>query len=312
MNRILLTLLIVVIPATSSLAEKKPPFPLGAKRILFMGDSITHAGHYVAWIEAQLRSQDLPCPEMINLGLPSETCSGLSEPDHPFPRPDVHERLGRALQKLQPDVVVACYGMNDGIYYPFSEKRFEAYRKGIAGIIRKVNAAGAKLILMTPPAFDHLPLKKTGKLRPLGAEKYAWFAIYEGYDDVLRRYSEWLLTQRDQCEMIIDLHTPVTDYVAAERKRDPDFTMSPDGVHVNNEGHRVLARAILAAWKVPAEKDPDPALLKLVEQKEKLLHSSWLSHVGHLRPGVAAGLPVDEARQRAAALESQIGKNSGK
>jgi len=310
MNRLLLTLLIVVISAADLPAEQKAQFPLGAERILFIGDSITHAGHYIAWIEAQLRSQNLPRPEMINLGLPSETCSGLSEPDHPFPRPDVHERLERALQTLKPDVVVACYGMNDGIYYPFSEKRFEAYRKGIAGIIRKVNAAGAKLILMTPPAFDPLPLKKAGKLRPAGAEKYAWFAIYEGYDNVLEKYSRWLLTQREQCEMVIDLHTPVTKYVSGKRKQNPDFTMSPDGVHVNNEGHRVLARAILSAWKIPAENDPDTALLKLVERKEKLLHAAWLSHVGHLRPGVAAGLPVQEATQQAAELESRIVKYS--
>ena len=73
----------------------------------------------------------------------------------------------------------------------------------------------------------------------------------------------------------------------------------------------MLARAILAAWQVPAEKDPDPRLLKLVEQKEKLLHNSWLSHVGHLRPGVATGLPLKVATQRAAALESQIVNHSG-
>ena len=74
--------------------------PLSAKRILFLGDSITHAGGYISLIEAQLIANGVASrPEMINLGLPSETCSGLSEPDHPFPRPDVHERLDRALAK---------------------------------------------------------------------------------------------------------------------------------------------------------------------------------------------------------------------
>ena len=40
--------------------------------------------------------------KVINCGLPSETVSGLSEPDHAggkFPRPDLHERLGRVLAK---------------------------------------------------------------------------------------------------------------------------------------------------------------------------------------------------------------------
>ena len=215
-----------------------------------MGDSITHAGHYVAWIEMQLRLSGCdPLPELINLGLPSETACGLSEPDHPWPRPNAHERLGRALAKTQPDVVVACYGMNDGIYYPFSKKRFMAYQDGISRLIKKVHAANAKLVLMTPPAFDPLPLKKKGKLRPVGAEKYAWFAIYENYDaEVLRPYSRWIMQQHKRVEMAIDLHTPVINYVAARRRTHPDFTMSPDGVHVNPEGHRVLARAILGAW----------------------------------------------------------------
>ncbi len=288
-------------------AAADKPFPLGAKRILFMGDSITHAGHYISWIEAQLRAAKVePLPELINLGLPSETCSGLSEPDHPFPRPDAHERLGRALEKIRPDVVVACYGMNDGIYYPFAEERFAAYQKGVFRLIEKVHASGAKLILMTPPAFDALPLKKKGKLRPKSAEKFAWFAIYEGYDDVLKRYAAWVMTQQDKVEMVIDLHTPVNRYVAAKRKKNPDFTMSPDGVHVNEEGHRVLARTILKAWKVPADRAPDSAELKLITQRQTLLHNAWLSHVGHKRPGVRPGLPIEEALEKARDLESKL------
>ena len=66
--------------------------------------------------------------EFINVGLPSETVSGLSEEGHAggqFPRPDLHERLGRVLEQIRPDLVFACYGMNDGIYLPFNEERFE-------------------------------------------------------------------------------------------------------------------------------------------------------------------------------------------
>ena len=153
--------------------------PIEAKRVLFLGDSITNTGHYIAVFEAMLRESGRPVPEMINLGLSSETCSGLSEPDHPFPRPNVHERLDRALAKVKPDLVFACYGMNDGIYYPFSEDRFKAYQDGINKLIEKVHAAKAKLILITPPPFDPLPLKKKKKLRPAGSDKFAWFAIYE-------------------------------------------------------------------------------------------------------------------------------------
>ena len=60
--------------------------------------------------------------EFINAGLPTETVSGLSEEGHAggsFPRPDLHERLERVLPATRPDVVIACYGMNDGIYLPY-------------------------------------------------------------------------------------------------------------------------------------------------------------------------------------------------
>ena len=303
----LLLMLSLVATAVSHVKAAEPSFPTQAKRILFLGDSITHAGHYISLIETELRmAGDSPCPEMINLGLPSETACGLSEPDHPFPRPDVHERLDRALDKLNPDVVVACYGMNDGIYYPFSKERFAAYQQGINRLIEKVHKSGAKLILMTPPAFDPLPLRKQGKLRGPDAEKYAWFAIYENYDqEVLRPYASWIMKQQQRVEMVIDLHTPVTDYVRAKREKNPDFTMSPDGVHVNNEGHRVLADAILKAWQIKPQ-PPQPPLLTLVSRRQLLLHQAWVSHVGHKRPGVKAGLPLPKAQQAVEQIDQKI------
>ena len=293
----------------TSLQSADSQFPLTAKRILFLGDSITDAGHYISMIETQVRMAGRAAlPEMINLGLPSETACGLSEPDHPFPRPDVHERLDRALEKVKPDVVVACYGMNDGIYYPFSKQRFATYQQGVNRLIDKVHKSGAKLILMTPPAFDPLPLRKQGKLRGPKAEKYAWFAIYENYDqEVLARYAEWIVEQEKRVAMVIDLHTPVTQYVAAKRKKNADFTMSPDGVHVNTEGHSVLAAAIMQAWQIE-QKPVDAALLKLVSQRQQLLHRAWVSHVRHKRPGVKAGLPIEEARQAASKIEGQISR----
>src|SRR5688500_7174596 len=93
-----------------------------AKRIVFLGDSITAGGGYVAAFEAWLLASGKPTPMVINMGLPSETVSGLSEEGHAggaFPRPDLAERLERVLKTAKPDLVFACYGMNCGIYEPF-------------------------------------------------------------------------------------------------------------------------------------------------------------------------------------------------
>src|SRR5215216_3126326 len=134
-----------------------------ARRILFLGDSITYSGEYVSYVEASLRTE-FPEREfdIINVGLPSETVSGLSEPGHAggkFPRPDLHERLDRVLQKLNPDLVVAGYGINDGIYHPFSEERFAAFTNRIHRLHEKVWASGATIIHLTPSVFDAVPLK---------------------------------------------------------------------------------------------------------------------------------------------------------
>ena len=300
--------LLLIVASIVSPVSAEESFPLKAKRILFLGDSITNSGYYVADIETQFRIQGVdPLPEIVNIGLPSETCTGLSEPDHPFPRPDVHERLDRALEKVQPDVVVACYGMNDGIYYPFSEERFAAYQAGIHKLIQKVHATGAKIVLVTPPPFDPLPLKdKVGKLLPAGADKYAWFAIYEGYDDVIKRYGAWIMQQTDAADMVVDVYTPLTEFLAEQRRNDPAFHVAADGVHMNETGHHIMAAAILKAWGVESWAEPSAELQKLMTQREHLLHDAWLSHVGHKRPGVKAGLPLDEAKTKAKELENRI------
>jgi lysophospholipase L1-like esterase len=312
MSRLLLCGLLCLAGSNQSRLSAEDFSPLKAERILFLGDSITHAGGYISIIEARLITNGVdPRPELINLGLPSETCSGLSEPDHPFPRPDVHERLDRALAAAQADLVVACYGMNDGIYYPFSEERFAAYQSGMNKLIAKVKATGAKLILMTPPPFDPVPLKrKDGALRPLGADKYAWFSVYENYDDVISRYGQWVLTLKPQVEMVLDLHAPLTKQVNESRRTNADYTLAPDGVHPNAEGHRILARTILDAWGVDQSRPVNDRLQQVVTQRQSILHDAWLSHVGHKRPNTKAGLPLEEAKSKAAAFDEEIGSLS--
>lgn len=282
-------------------------FPLKAKRVLFLGDSITHAGEFVSMIEMQLRLRGtVPMPELINAGLPSESCTGLSEPDHPFPRPNVHERLDRALAEVKPDVVVACYGMNDGIYYPFNEERFQKYQAGIGRLIEKVKASGARLVLLTPPPFDAMPLKAAGKLLPAGSDKYAWFAAYENYDQVIQRYSQWLVEQSDRVDMVVDLYTPIAAFWNEQRKTDPAFTVAPDGVHCNSQGHRTIAEVVLKAWGVETWIPISEPMTVLINQKSTVLHNSWLSRIGHKRPGVEAGLPTAEAVLRAQEIDSQL------
>lgn len=247
------TLLLGALGAAAAPAfAKEPPFALAkARRILFLGDSITAAGMYVQYFEGYLLTR-FPQKryEVFSLGLPSETCTGLSEPDHPWPRPNVHERLERALERLKPDTVVACYGMNDGIYYPFSPKRFEQYQSGIRSLIQKCEAAGAKVIHLTPSAFDPVPVRP--QTQPLGAEKYSWVRPYDGYDEVLTRYAEWLLTLRSEGRTVADAHAATAAYLGNARKTKPSFRFAGDGVHMDATGEWLMADALLTALHAPA------------------------------------------------------------
>ncbi len=204
-----LTLCAGLMAAFVAPAVAAPPALEGVRRVVFVGDSITYAGIYLEYVETCLRLRDpaLRC-EFLDLGLPSETVSGLTEPGHAggaFPRPDLHERLDRVLEKTKPDLLVACYGMNDGIYYPFGEDRFAKYKEGLLFLREHAKARGVKVLHLTPPVFDSVPIK--ARTLPAGLAEYR--QPFEGYDDVLRRYSEWLLSQREHGWDVVDVHGPM-------------------------------------------------------------------------------------------------------
>jgi lysophospholipase L1-like esterase len=297
-------------------AVRPVPLPTAPMRVLFLGDSITYSGGYIEALEAAFRCHlGEKAPLLLNLGLSSETCSGLSEEGHAggqFPRPDVHERLQRVLDQVRPNLVLACYGMNCGIYHPLSDERFAAYQKGRADIQGAATLIGADTVHLTPPPFDPEPIR--ARTLPAGERSYP--QPYVGYDEVLTRYSEWLLDQRKQGWQVIDLHGPLSRSLAAMRAKDPAARLANDGVHQSAEGHWLMAQAILRHWNVPgadavslealmATHGGAPAL-KLIRARHTLLRDAWLTATRHTRPGVRAGLPLTEAEPRAAALEAEI------
>ncbi len=215
-------------------AEAKPIFKFPPK-IIFLGDSITMAGGYINIFEFYIR---LRYPnwqgEVLNMGLSSETASGLSEPAHPFPRPYIHNRLRNVLRITKPDLVFVCYGMNCGIYHPFAKERFDAYKAGMLGLINQVEATGAKLVLCTPPPFAHQGSPKT----ILDAnEDYSYAKPFEAYDQVLKGYGTWLQSQFKGVYPVVDLHAALSPY--------KDLCYGKDIIHPNEYGHFIMAHAIL-------------------------------------------------------------------
>jgi lysophospholipase L1-like esterase len=297
----------MLLASSSTCSAQIPP---NVQRVLFLGNSITYAGQYVTDIEAYfITHYPQRHIEFINVGLPSETVSGLSEPGHAdgaFPRPDLHERLARVLAATKPDLVFACYGMNDGIYMPFDTGRFAKFKEGITWLHNMVTASGAQLIHVTPPFFDEL---KGG---------------HPGYAAVLDKYAEWLLGQRKKAGwQVADLHFAMKKYLEAHRKVDEQFAidgfaLAPDGVHPGDAGHWIMAKQILLyLGETSVAKAPSinaalgsipngEKILELVEQRQTMMKDAWLTATGHKRPGMNVGLPLAEAQAKAAEIKKQI------
>jgi len=259
----------------------------GQSRWLFLGDSITYAGHYVDYLETWYLLYEARPPEMIGLGVSSETIANTSEPDHPFQRPWLLNRLDRVLDRVKPDLVFACYGMNDGIYHPFSEDRFRAFQQGIATLIEQTRAVGASLVLLTPPTY-------AGRIwprpTPAEGESYSYKRPYPDYNEVLAAYSDWLLTLNVQDDVqVIDIRPALETFLEESYPKEP--------VHPGTYGHQVIAETILQELGKTQElvlregdtrqSSLDPLwtdMVELVSQQREIYDRALLNDIGHGNP----------------------------
>lgn len=280
--------------------------PVERERWLVLGDSIAWDGRWVADLQTWLvATRGAQAPELVDCALPSETIAGLSEPEHlehGFARPCLFERLARVLDGVQPAFVLACYGMNDGIYQPLDEARSAAFRSGVERLVGELERREIAFTLLTPPPFD---------------ETRASVARGADYDAVLESYSAWLVAQRARGWSVIDTRAALLARLAHERARDPAFTFSPDGVHLDERGHRTFAACVAAVLTSDdagqrgpeperimarlASIDPDPSRALVT-----LLRDAWLTHTGHTRPGLPQGVPLDDTRTRAGELRASL------
>lgn len=283
----------LVLSATSAAAA--------APRVAILGDSITYAGRWATLVESALRNTPrFADAEIVNFGLASETVSGLSEEGHAggkFPRPCLHERLGRILDAYKPTLVLACYGMNDGIYLPLDDARMRAWQDGSLKLKDVVEKQGGTIVFISAPLFC--------------ADKPASDAQH--YDAVLDAYGEWLASQRAKGWNAIDIRPDLKKAVADAKLADPKFVYAGDNVHPGNDGHDFIATSVCNhLW--PILKLPGPpqfasgGALSILINRNELLKHAWLTKTRHTRPGVPAGLPLDQAETQAVKLMEEYRK----
>lgn len=260
-------LLLLLIPSTFHAADTLPAsrFALGQEEtIIFVGDSITQGpieerdgklftrnGFYVLYVENYLvtRFPDRKF-RIVNSGRSSETLSGLSEAHHPGPRPCLFDRFAKDVADFAPTRVVSCYGINDGIYHPCSEGRFAKYQDGVKRLTKLVREdLQAQLLLMTPPLYDS---KNPGQPDARPDETYGYKQPFADYDQVMTKYSAWLMTQAKEGVAVADVHSRMVANQKARRLETPGLRLSADGIHPTETGHVIMAMAVLQAWNAPA------------------------------------------------------------
>jgi lysophospholipase L1-like esterase len=269
---------------------------IAGKRTLFLGDSITQAGTYVSFTSYYLQrlhpEKDF---DIYPLGLGSETVSELSEEGHAggrFPRPSLFERLDRALAKVKPEIIFACYGINCGIYKPLDEERFKAFKSGVKRLISKSKKAGVeKIYIVTPPIYD-------------AATKVGQF----NYDSVMTSYAAWEMTIKEEGVQVIDLHS------AMRKARDiRKEVFSGDRVHPGKEGHLFMANSILKGLGVEISGEDVEVILKdpffkKVDQLRSFRGKQWMKHVGYTREKVVKPQPLGETEKTVSKMQDEINK----
>jgi lysophospholipase L1-like esterase len=208
---------------------------------LAFGDSITQRGLYHAYVELYYATR-FPGRELTvsNAGIGGDRTTGAVR------------RVGWDVLAKKPTVVSVMFGMNDVDRFLYDEGKagaeveaarrqaLEVYRANQRAVVARIQASGAKVILLTPTIFDDTAElaapKQTGINRAL--EEYA--AAVESL----------ALETGAAC---VNFHRPMHALNQAQQAANPEFTVvGPDRIHPGPPGHLLMAYLFLKAQHSPA------------------------------------------------------------
>ncbi len=208
-------------------------FPRGA-RVLFIGDSITRNGTFIAYIQEYYRTH---FPEdrvkLYNAGVSGGT---------------VHESALRYLEadlaRFEPTHAVLMLGMNDiwrGLYMTAEHQtdtkvtRNRIYFEGVATLAEKLYERGIPLIFCTPTPFDDEMACEAaaGKNLAMALTGYGQYCI-----GLAEKYGA----------PVVDFNSAMTHFNREMQKKNAAFSLiGPDRVHPTAEGHAFMASVFLRA-----------------------------------------------------------------
>ncbi len=219
----------------------KTGFPFKKNQVIAcFGDSITFGGGN-GYVEMLQKLANEKRPELNlrfnNFGKSSETITGLTEAEHPGPRPYLFERLDEELNKEPVDFALFCYGINCGIYGKPSQKLFDSFKIGVYSFLEKMGQRNIRTILLTPPplALDvNSNVDSQTTKRP-----YGYLNPYPKYEEeVLQEFKQIILDIEHSALLAsIDIHEVLL--------KNQDLCYEDDPIHPNLTGHRLISETIV-------------------------------------------------------------------
>ena len=198
------------------------------KKVIFFGDSITQAGvqpnGYITVMKDMLRHEgDSADYDLIGAGIGGNKVY------------DLYLRLEDDVLSKSPDIVVIYVGVNDVWHKSSSGTGTDAdkFEKFYRAIIKKVQSANAKVILVTPATIG---------------EKKAYMNQQDGD---LNKYSGTIKSIGSDMNLpVVDLRTVFENYEQQHNTNDVDRgVLTVDGVHLNDAGNKLVAETIMKAIK---------------------------------------------------------------
>ena len=248
-NKLRSALAVILAAATwgGSMANAAPAAPQGtlfqnSDRWTAVGDSITHGGTYYAWVYLYYATR-FPDRKLdfFNAGNSGD---------------DAHGTLKRYDWDIQPHkstVASIMLGMNDvrrEIYgdMPLTNQlrdqrtyALENYRKNMTEMVKRIQADGARVILITPSIYDETAQNPQS-------------AVLTGVNGALGECATFMrnLAVQTGCA-VIDFHDSMGALNAKIQDQDPAASLiKPDRIHPNPLGHFVLAYLFLKGQQAPA------------------------------------------------------------
>ena len=205
------------------------------KQVVFLGDSITqnaviNSEEFKGFITLIQEEVDKNI-KLIGRGISGDKVS------------DLLARYNQDVLKLDPDIVFIYIGINDVWHkYDFGTgSDIDLYEKGLRTIITDIQNQGAQVILCTPTVIG----ENSGEFR-LG-NQFKDVETMEKMDEDLDAFSDIVRNLSIEFNTeLVDLRKVFKNYISENNPENKaKGILTSDGVHLNNQGSRLIAENML-------------------------------------------------------------------